>query len=263
MTIVAIADGVVAIESTVKATTAQDLYRMHPVDRDLADDSMIEEAVRLKKRLQRPLVLLSLAPAAFEKEMRVYMAAGCDRAIRVEADLGRCLDPTLRSRLTAHVLQSQVPDWTIVMVIDRTPGGAAGLMHHHLSESLDAPGFSSVVAVDEAAAALEVRTRASGIIRRYRSDRRVVLGISSRVTLHSPSFMEVHRARKAPITCVDGRSDPAVAQLLEGAGGEVLSYGAVKAPRAAGESAVAVHKLDPDATADRLAELCAPFLPRA
>ena len=263
MTIVAIADGVVAIEGSVKARTADELYRVHLVDRDLAEDSMIEEAVRLKKHLQRPLALLTLAPAAFEKDMRIYMAAGCDRAIRVDADFGQALDPTARSRLMAHVLRSQVPDWTVVMMIDRTPGGAAGLLHHHLSEMLEVPGFSSVVSVGGDAQALEVKTRAAGVIRRYRTDRPMVLGMSSRVALHSPSFMDVHRARKAAIVCIDSGSDPRLAELNRNGGGEVLSYRGVKAPTAAAEGGSAVHKLDPDATADRLAELCAPFMSRA
>lgn len=261
MTIVALVDGVVAIEGDVKARTAQELYALQKVDCDLAEDSMVEEAVRLKKQLQAPLAILSIAPAAFEKEMRGYLAAGGDRAIRVQCDFGAALDLSLKAGLVHAALQAHVPDWQVLMMIDRTPGGATGVLHHCLSQHMQVPAFSSVVATQADTDGLEVVCRAAGVIRRYRSARPVVLGIASRVAPHNPSFMDVHRSRKAAIEQVDASQFAGHDALRVRA--PVAAYGAVRPPERRQGGAGAVHRLSSDETAQRIASLCAAFVERA
>lgn len=256
MSIVLIADGVLNIEGEVKASTASALYGAHQLDRDLAEDSMIEEGVLLKKALGKPLVLLSMAPAPFEKEMRVYMAAGCDRALRVESDFGQCLDLAAKSHCLSRILQTHVPDWQVILTIDRTPGGAAGVLHHYLAEVLGSPSFSSVSQVHGDAEGVEVVTRSEGVIHRYRAHKPVVLGVTSRRALHSPSFMEVHRARKMPIEYVDVRED--VLHDIGSAAGRSRTavYTGARTPPASSSRATAAQKLGADETASRLAEIC-------
>ncbi|VTU16861.1 Electron transfer flavoprotein, beta subunit [Variovorax sp. SRS16] len=261
MTVVALVDGVVAIEGDVKAGRAPELYSLQKVDCDLAEDSMVEEAARLKKHLKAPLVVLSFAPAAFEKEMRSYLAAGGDRAIRVECDFGAALDPVLKAKLVHEVLCAQVPDWTILMMIDRTPGGAAGVLHHCMAELAGVPAFSAVVAVQPDAEGLEVVSRSAGLIRRYRCDSRAILGVSSRVAARNPSFMDVHRSRKATIEVVDASAWPARDALH--ARQAIAAYGAVRHPEASQGGGTTVHKLSTDETAERIAALCEAFIESA
>lgn len=256
MTVVAVADGILNIEGPVKAVVAEELFSAHPIDRDLAEDSMVEEAILLKKSLGESLVLLTTAPSAFEKEMRIYMATGCDRAIRVQTDYGKCLDLALRAKMLAEILRKHVPDWRALLTIDRTPGGAAGVFHHYLAETLQVPGFSAVSRVNGDNEGLEVVTRSEGVIHKYWTSKPVVLGIASRLVLHSPSFMDVHKARKAPIEVVETSADASIAALFRGEVTESAAYGATRSPVVSGSCAAAAHSLSPDETAARLAEIC-------
>lgn len=261
MTIVALVDGVLAIEGEVKAGRAPELYSLQKLDSDLAEDSMVEEAVRLKKELKVPVVVLSFAPAVFEKEMRGYLAAGADRALRIECDFGAALDPVFKAALVHEALRSQVPDWTVLMTIDRTPGGAPGVLHHCIAALAGVPAFSAVVAAKPDAEGLEVVSRSGGLIRRYRCDAPAILGVSSRAAARNPSFMDVHRSRKATIEVADasGWRLPDAFRARHA----FATYGDVRNPEASQGGSATVHKLGSDETAERIAALCEAFLDNA
>lgn len=260
MSLVVFADGVVAVEGSVKPGAAQDLYRQHPVDRDLADDSTVEEALRLKKRLGCELVVVSCAPADFEKHMRAYLAAGCDRALRIDADPAQMLDPLLRARVLVQVLAC-LPGWRAALFLDRTGAGAPALMPHYLARLLQVPSLAQVVAAQPTDdGALAVTRRADGMIRTYHASSPVVLAVSSRAALRNASFMDVHRSRKAKIEVVPATS-------LTGFAGHAAHPSVTRALRVSAppdvKQVASALQLGVEETVERIAALCAPYLAKA
>jgi electron transfer flavoprotein alpha/beta subunit len=257
MTLIVIADGVVAVEISVKPGAPADLYRDHPVDRDLADDSVVEEALRLKKRMACDLTLLSAAPAAFEKHMRAYLAAGCDRAVRLEADYAGLLDARLRAHVVAAQLRG-IDGWKAALFLDRTGAGAPALVPHYVARLLGVPSLAQVVNAQPDGDALEIVRRADGVISTYRSRGPVVLAVSSRAALRNPSFMDVHRSRKASIDVVDAAGLPGFPRML--ADGAVARPVHLEAPAEVRREGARAEQLGVEETAERIANLCAPFL---
>lgn len=251
MQLVVVADGVVAIDQKLLATTPAELFTAHDVDHDLAEDSVVEEAVRLKKQVQgSTLTLLSVAPASFERHMRSYLAAGCDRAIRIDADAAGLLDVNARAAAIVGALRS-IGAWRLVMMLDRTPGGAPAVLPHLVARRAGVSSASSVASVAIESGDCVATSRREGVIRRYRSADPVVLAMSTRVAPHSPSFMDVHRSRKATIetmTADPQEAAPAVRML------------SVREPQAAAtKGGATVLSLGTPETVQRLAALCAPF----
>lgn len=257
MTLVVIADGVVAVEGSVQPGEASDLYRDHPVDRDLADDSVVEEALRLKKRLATPLTLLSAAPAGFEKHMRAYLAAGCDRAVRIEADLAALLDAGLRARVVADQLRAMA-GWKAALFLDRTSAGAPALVPHAVAQLLGVPSLAQVVSAQPEGDALAVTCRGDGVIRHYRANGPLVLAVSSRAALRNASFMDVHRSRKATIEVADASGSESWSQWLSGPASARALH--LRPPPASSREGARAQQLGSEETAKRIADLCAPFL---
>jgi len=257
MSLVVFADGVVAVEGSVKPGAAQDLYRQHPVDRDLADDSTVEEALRLKKQLGCELVLVSTAPADFEKHMRAYLAAGCDRALRIDADPAQMLDPVLRARVLVQVL-ARLPQWRAALFLDRTGAGAPALVPHYVARLQQAPSLAQVVAAQPADdGSLSITRRSDGLIRTYHVHSPVILAVSSRAALRNPSFMDVHRSRKAQIETIAAASLSSFDQ--DCAHPSVTQAMYVKAPPDVRREVNALQ-LGVEETVERIAALCAPYL---
>jgi electron transfer flavoprotein beta subunit len=259
MDLVVIADGVVAVEGTVKAQDAAGLYRDHPVDRDLADDSTVEEALRLKKRLGSTLTLVSAAPAGFEKHMRHYIAAGCDRAIRIEGDPAALLDARLRACALASLLRSLAP-WRAVLFLDRTGAGAPAVVPHYLAQLLDIPSVAQVVSAQPEGDELTIVRRGDGMVRTYRARARVALAVSSRAALRNPGFMDVHRSRKAQIEVVNADTLEGFTQACAHSC-TTRALGVAPPPESKRETQALA--LGADETAERIARLCAPFLAKA
>jgi electron transfer flavoprotein alpha/beta subunit len=258
MSLVVIADGVVAVEGTLKPGPAESLFSEHPLDRDLADDSVVEEALRLKKRLGVPLTLVSFAPAAFEKHMRAYMAAGCDRAVRIDADPVMLQDARVRAHLVAEVLRS-VTGWRVALCLDRTSAGAPALVPHHAARLLGVPSVSQVVSAEPEGNCLCVVTRGDGMIRTYRASGPVVLAVSSRAALRNASFMDVHRSRKQAIEAIEAASLPGFeACTAHPAATCALRVQAPPEP----EREVRALQLSVEETVERIAAICAPYLVR-
>ncbi|MES3001018.1 MAG: hypothetical protein V4787_10035 [Pseudomonadota bacterium] len=257
MSLIVIADGVVAVENTVKPGAPADLYRDHAVDRDLADDSVVEEALRLKKQLACGLTLLSAAPAVFEKHMRAYLAAGCDRAVRLEADYAALLDARLRAQVIAQQLRG-IDGWKAALFLDRTGAGAPAVVPHYVARLLGLPSLAQVVSARPDGDALEIVRRADGVISTYKSRGPVVLAVASRAALRNPSFMDVHRSRKASIEVVDAAALAAFAQMQ--ADGAVARPLHLEAPAEIRREGALAQQLGVDETVERIVNLCAPFL---
>ena len=259
MSIVVVADGVLAIEDRLKASSVEELFIEHEIDRDPAEDSVVEEACRLKAKMAgSTLTLVTTAPAAFEKAMRSYIAAGCDRAVRVDCDHETLFDVRLRALIIAGVLAG-IEEWRIVMLLDRTGAGAPSLLPHYVAEQLKIPSVSSVVRAEAGTDEINIYTRRSGMIRHYRSRSPVVLAVTSRVALHNLGFKDVHRARKAEIEVIKSGSLPLYAE--EAAGGHGTGYPGVHAPASRGQSTdVSIEDLSTEEAVDRIFALCEPYL---
>ena len=258
MSIVVFADGIVAVENRVEPGLPASLYVHHPVDRDLADDSVVEEALRLKKNLPGSTVtLVSAAPAAFEKHVRAYLAAGCDRAMRVEADYAALLDVRLHAKVLVAALE-KVGGWKIALFLDRTGAGAPSLLPHYLSQLLGAPSLAQVVSARPEGDGVAVVRRSNGIVHTYRAATPLVLAVSSRAALRNPSFMDVHRSRKATIDLVEAAEFPCYADRANDRAIPDLSQ--LRPPAETQRETAAVAQLSLEETVERISALCRPFL---
>ncbi|MDE0283525.1 MAG: hypothetical protein OXN26_03105 [Gammaproteobacteria bacterium] len=259
MSVVVVADGVLAIEDRLKASSVEELFIEHKIDRDLAEDSVVEEACRLKEKMAgSSLTLVTTAPAAFEKAMRSYIAAGCDRAIRVDCDHETLFDVKLRALIIADVLAG-IEGWRVVMLLDRTGGGAPSLLPHYVAAQLRIPSVSSVVRAEAGADEIKIITRRAGMIRQYRSRSPVVLAVTSRVALRNLGFKDVHRARKAEIKVVESGSLPHYAEVT--AGGHRTGFPGVHAPASRAHSTdVNIEALSTEEAVNRILALYEPYL---
>jgi electron transfer flavoprotein alpha/beta subunit len=258
MSIVVFADGVVAVENRVEPGSPESLYERHAVDRDLADDSVIEEALRLKKQMTGSTVtLVSAAPAAFEKHMRAYLAAGCDRALRVEANYAAMLDVRLHAKVLLAVLE-KIGDWKVALFLDRTGAGAPALIPHYVSQLAGAPSLAQVVSAQPEGEGVKVVRRIAGTVYTYQAARPIVLAVSSRAALRNPSFMDVHRSRKATIEIVNAVEVPSYANHADDWAIPQLQQ--LRAPEQEQRKAAAVTQLPLEETVERIAALCSPFL---
>ena len=257
MTIVVIADGVVAVEHSLNATSAEELYDNHKFERDLAEDSIVEEACRIREATGgSTLTLVSAAPEKFEKDMRSYIAAGCQNAIRIDVGHDVLLDPRLRAAAISACLKS-IGDWRLVIMLDRSAGGAGGVVPHYVSELLDVPSIASVTGASIEGDGVEIRTRSDGIIRTYRSTGPIIAAMSSRVALRYLGFKQVFDAKKAMIESFDPR--PAMSDLMS-MGKECLTpIGRIRTPRDDGGTAQ-VETLPTDETVNRIFDVCRPYL---
>ena len=259
MSIVVVADGVLAIEDRLKASSVEELFTEHKIDRDLAEDSVVEEACRLKEKMAgATLTLVTTAPAAFEKAMRSYIAAGCERAIRIDCDHETLFDVKLRALIITDVLAG-IEGWRLVMLLDRTGAGAPSLLPHYVAEQLKIPSVSSVVRAEAGADEINIITRRAGMIRQYRSRLPVVAAVTSRVALRNLGFKDVHRARKAEIEVVKSGSLPLYAE--ETARERRTRCHGVHAPASRAQSAdVNIEDLSTEAAVDKLFALYEPYL---
>lgn len=260
MSIVVIADGVIGVEGKLMAGSADELFSVHGVERDLAEDSVVEEACRLKEKFEgATLTLLTTAPAAFEKDMRTYIAAGCERSIRIECSNEAMFDVRKRAKLVADRLK-EIEGWQVAMFLDRTAGGAPALLPHYVSELLAVPSISSVVAAEQTPEGLLVTTRRSGMIGRYCCRSQTILAVSSRVELRKLGFKDVHRSRKAQIETFNA-SDLEFSFSADA--GAVVKPASVRAPVLdQQEGGAVVEEISIDAAAERLASLLEPYLSR-
>lgn len=259
MSIVVVADGVLAIEDRLKASSVEELFSEHKIDRDLAEDSVVEEACRLKAKMAgSTLTLVTTAPAPYEKAMRSYIAAGCDRAIRIDCDHETLFDVKLRALIIADILAG-IEGWRVVMLLDRTGGGAPSLLPHYVAEQLKIPSLSSVVRAEAGMDEIHIITRRSGIIRQYRSRSPVVLAVTSRVALRNLGFKDVHRARKVEIELIKSGS---LAQFAkETAGGHATGYPGVHAPASQDRNTdVNIEDLSTEEAVEKILALYEPYL---
>ncbi|NKC04955.1 electron transfer flavoprotein subunit beta/FixA family protein [Brucella haematophila] len=92
------------------------------------DEIAVEEAIRHKEKGQiAEVILLSVGPGAAQEVLRAGLAMGADRAILVEADGGRSIEPLAVAKVIAAIAQREAVDLIIAgkQAIDDDLGSTA------------------------------------------------------------------------------------------------------------------------------------------
>ena len=110
------------------------------------DEVALEEALRIKESVnQTEVILISMGPLRVEKALRYGLAMGADRAIHVFEENSEMIDPYIRSKAFAKVIETQGFDLILCgkKAIDDNMGITGGFM----AEWLNLPYVSSVTEI--------------------------------------------------------------------------------------------------------------------
>src|SRR5689334_14678494 len=108
------------------------------------DAYALEEALQLKEKLGGEVIVLCAGPQRATQTIREALAKGADRAIHVEVDSDRAMDPLTTARLLAAAAKPEAPDFILTgLQSDDLGYGQTGVI---LAELL---GFSHATIVME------------------------------------------------------------------------------------------------------------------
>lgn len=111
-----------------------------------ADRSALETAVRLKERHGGEVTAVTVGPACAERALRVALAGGADRAVRLWDEAFAGSDAQVTAFILAHCVAPLRPD--LVLSGKRALDGYSGLVPPALAETLGLPFVAGVTAVE-------------------------------------------------------------------------------------------------------------------
>ncbi len=127
-----------------------------------SDAYAIEEALQIKDRLgaETEIIVLGLGPERIEKTLRVALARGADRAIRVLDDRELATDPFAVANVFAAVLKDQACDLVLSgLQSDDLGMGQTGIL---LGELLGMATASLVIATEPGTASIRLKHELEG-----------------------------------------------------------------------------------------------------
>src|SRR5215468_2567379 len=119
------------------------------------DAYALEEALQLKEKNGGEVVALCAGPARAAQTIREALAKGADRAIHIEEENLRALDPLAVGRLMAKAVEPEKPDLILTgLQSDDLGYGQTGVI---LAELLGLPHATIIMQVDAQGASIKVK----------------------------------------------------------------------------------------------------------
>jgi electron transfer flavoprotein beta subunit len=119
------------------------------------DAYALEEALQLKEKNGGEVIALCAGPARAAQTIREALAKGADRAIHIEDDNLRALDPLAVARLMARAVETEKPDLILTgLQSDDLGYGQTGVI---LAELLGLPHATIIMQVEAQGASIRVK----------------------------------------------------------------------------------------------------------